>query len=382
MTDSSHSSSSARAREDRTRACQERLREADVDAVVLFPSRNLFYLTGFDEEPSERHLLLFVPSEGDPVFLVPDLYAEQVRRESWVSDVRTWSDGDDPVDAVEGVVSDLGLPDDARLLVDDLMWARFTLDLRRVLPDARFDLASDVLGRLRARKDETELDAMRRAADVADRAMGRVRRLGDDAVGMTEDELAAEIRDGLDVAGGEGVSFEPIVGSGPNGAMPHHTHGDREIAAGDPVVLDFGTFVDGYASDQTRTVVFAGDPPEEFEAVHDAVREAHEAGIEAVEPGVQADAVDRAVRSVIEDAGYGDEFIHRTGHGVGLSVHEQPYIAPRADDHLEPGMAFSVEPGVYLPDEFGVRIEDLVVVTDDGCERLNDTDRGWRADGV
>ena len=372
MTDSPH--------EDRTRACQDRLREAGVDAAVLFPSRNLFYLTGFDEDPSERHLLLFVPAEGDPVFLVPDIYAEQVRRETWVPEVRTWSDGDDPVTAMERTVSDLGLPADARVLVDDSMWARFTLDLRRVLPDARLDLASDVLGRLRARKDDAELDAMRRAADVADRTMELVRQLGDDAVGMTEDALASEIRDHLDAAGGEGVSFEPIVGSGPNGAIPHHTHGDRTIEEGDPVVLDFGAFVGGYASDQTRTVVFAGDPPEEFETVHDVVREAHEAGVDAVEPGAQAGVVDQAVRSVVDEAGYGDAFIHRTGHGVGLSVHEEPYVAPRSDTQLRPGMVFSVEPGVYLPDEFGVRIEDLVVVTADGCERLNDTDRGWRVE--
>ncbi len=372
MTDSPH--------EDRTRTCQDRLREAGVDAAVLFPSRNLFYLTGFDEEPSERHLLLFVPSEGDPAFLVPELYAEQVRGETWVSDVRTWSDGDDPVEAMRRTISDLDLSADARVLVDDSMWARFTLDLRRVLPDARLDLASDVLGRLRARKDDAELDAMRRSADVADRTMELVRELGDDAVGMTEDELAAEIRDHLATAGGEGVSFEPIVGSGPNGAMPHHTHGDRTVEEGDPVVLDFGTFVDGYASDQTRTVVFAGDPPEEFEAVHETVLEAYEAGIDAVEPNVQADAVDHAVRSVIEDAGYGDRFVHRTGHGVGLSVHEEPYVAHRSDAQLQPGTVFSVEPGVYLPDRFGVRIEDLVVVTSDGCERLNDTDRGWRVE--
>jgi Xaa-Pro aminopeptidase len=361
----------------RLRAARERLRDAGADAVVLFPSRNLRYLTGFDEEPGERHLFLFVPARGEAVFFVPDLYAEQVREETPIADVRRWADGEDPAEQLSGVVADLGLAD-GRLLVDDTMWARFTQDLRATCPEATFGLASEALAALRVRKDEAEVDALARAGSLADRVAGELRDLGADAVGRTEDDLAREIERRLADAGGEGLSFEPIVGSGPNGAMPHHAHGDREIEPGDPVVLDFGAFVDGYAGDQTRTVVFAGEPPAEFREVHRAVREAQEAGVAAVEPGVEAQAVDRAVREVIEEAGYGDRFVHRTGHGVGLEVHEEPYVVAGNDRELEAGMVFSVEPGVYLPGEFGVRIEDLVVVTEDGCERLNDSARGWR----
>ncbi|ELZ76412.1 Xaa-Pro aminopeptidase M24 family protein [Haloferax gibbonsii ATCC 33959] len=363
--------------ERRTRACQERLADADADAAVLFPSRNLLYLSGFDEEPAERHLLLFVPREGDPVFLVPDLYETQVRTESWVGDVRTWSDDDDPRDALADVVSNLDLAG-GRVLVDDTMWARFSQDLRTALPDADFGLASEVVAPLRARKDDAELDALRRAGAAVDRAVERVRDMGADAVGMTENELAAEIERLLADEGSEGIPFGPLVGSGPNGAMPHHSHGDRVIESGDPVVLDFGTVVDHYPSDQTRTVVFAGEPPAEFAEVHGVVQAARTAAVETVEPGVAAGDVDRAAREVIEEAGYGDRFIHRTGHGVGLDVHEAPYIVAGSDRELEVGNVFSVEPGIYLPDEFGVRIEDLVVVTDDGAELLNDTDRGWR----
>jgi Xaa-Pro aminopeptidase len=360
--------------ERRTRAAQDRLRAADAD-LVLFPSHNLFYLSGFDEHPGERHLLLFVPREGDPTFLVPALYGEQVRETSWVGDVRTWDDDDDPRAALAAVVEDLSLGD--RLLVDDTMHARFTQDLAAV-HDAETGLASEVLGPLRARKDEAELDALRRAGAAADEAVEAVRALGAEAVGWTETELARRVERELERAGGDGVSFEVIAGSGPNGAMPHHTHDDRVVEAGDPVVLDFGTRVDGYPSDQTRTVVFDGDPHEAFETVHDVVREAQEAAVDAVAPGVTCAAVDAAAREVIEEAGYGDRFVHRTGHGVGLDVHEEPYIVAGNDRELEPGMVFSVEPGVYLPGEFGVRIEDLVVVTDDGCERLNGTERGWR----
>jgi Xaa-Pro aminopeptidase len=362
---------------ERTRRCQQRLETVDADGVVLFPSTNLFYLSGFREEPGERHLFLFVPREGDPAFVVPELYGEQVTEESWVEDVRTWADGDDPLELVGRVADDLGLAG-GRLLVDDRMWALFTQGLQEALPDAEFGLASEVLAALRMRKDDAETDALREAGRVADEVCESVRALGEDAVGMTEAELADEIETRLSEKGGEELAFETIVGSGPNGAKPHHGHGDREIGADEPVVLDFGAFVDGYPGDQTRTVVFAGSPPEEFDRVHRAVTEAQQAAVEAVEPGVTAESVDRAARETIESYGYGEAFVHRTGHGVGLDVHEAPYIVEGNDLELEPGMVFSVEPGVYLPGEFGVRIEDLVVVTEEGCERLNDSPRTWQ----
>ena len=364
--------------ERRTRACQERLRASNADCVVLFPSTNLFYATGFHEEPQERHLFGFVPAEGDPVFLVPKLYESQVRSESWVESVRTWADGDDPVAAVESVVADLGLDGAGHVLVDDRMWALFTQDLRTAMPEATFGLASSVLDDLRLRKDASEIEALRRAAALADEVSVAVRGLGERVVGWTERELADEIESRLVDGGGDDLAFDVIVGSGPNGAMPHHGHGDREIRRGDPVVLDFGAYVDHYPGDQTRTVVFAGDPPEEFERVHEVVRKALAAGVDAVEPGVTAGSIDRTVRSVVEDAGYGDEFVHRTGHGVGLDVHEPPYIVDGNETELEPGMTFSVEPGIYLDGQFGVRIEDIVAVTADGCDRLNESPRGWR----
>jgi len=364
-----------------------RLRETGADGLVCFPSRNLQYLTGFAEEPSERHLFLVVSADDpaadeataavEPTLLVPTLYETQVREETTIGPVRTWADGDDPTAAVRALLGDLGLRE-GRLLVDDTMWATFTQDLRAAAPGAEWGLASEALADLRMRKDETELDAMRAAAEATDETVRDLRALGADAVGMTERDLADRIADRLAAHGGEGVSFETVVGAGPNGAKPHHGHGDRAIRAGEPVVIDFGTRVDGYPSDQTRTLVFDGDPPAEYERVHEAVRAAQAAAVEAVEPGVAAAAIDRVAREIIEDAGYGDAFVHRTGHGVGLDVHEEPYLVAGNDRELEPGMVFSVEPGIYLEGRFGCRIEDLVVVTEDGCERLNDTGRGWR----
>ncbi|MCL7417274.1 MAG: Xaa-Pro peptidase family protein [Halalkalicoccus sp.] len=355
--------------EGRTRTCQQALSPGE--CLVLFPGPNCQYLTGFRDEPMERHLLLFVPREGEPTFLAPTMYAEQLAETS-VADIRLWDDGEDPREGVREIVEGI---DPERLLVDDRLWARFTQDLRAVT-DAEFGLASEVLADLRLKKDEAEIDAIRRASALTDRVSEEIRAL--DAVGMTERDLAREIDSRLAEAGGDGPSFETIVAAGENGARPHHRHGDREIAAGDPVVLDFGTRIEGYPSDQTRTHVFGSEPPEGFAEVHDVVREAQQAAVETVEPGVPAEVVDRAAREVIEEAGYGERFTHRTGHGVGIEVHEPPYIVEENSRKLEAGMVFSVEPGIYLEGKFGVRIEDLVAVTETGCERLNDSSRGWR----
>ena len=351
--------------ERRTETVQAALGDIGADALVCVPGRTLQYLTGFEEPQRDRHLLFVVPRSGEPAAFLPSLSAAQFRTETWVREVDTWGDGDDPVAALSAFFDDRGVPAAPHLLVDDTMWATFLQDVRSVRPDATVGLASEVVADIRLRKDDAEIDALR-----------AVRALGADAVGLTEAELAGRIESFLTDAGGERLSFETIVGSGPNGAMPHHTHGDREIRAGEPVVLDFGTRIDGYPSDQTRTVVFDGDPDERVQEVHDVVRRAQAAAVDAVGPGVIAGAVDDAARSVIEAAGYGDAFIHRTGHGVGLDVHEPPDIAAGNELELRPGMIFSVEPGIYLEGDFGVRIEDLVVVSDAGCERLNHTSRG------
>ncbi|OIB58818.1 M24 family metallopeptidase [Natrialba sp. SSL1] len=360
---------------DRLDRARETLEQEGADALILFPSSNMGYLSGFQEEPMERHLFLFVTRE-ETLFLAPEMYDEQLAAESVVSTVRTWSDGDDPTVLLAAIGDELEITS-GRLLVDDTMWALFTQDLRETFPEATFGLASEVVDELRLRKDEVELEKLRSAAAISDRVSEAVRDLGEEAIGMTEAELAEEIEHRLTAAGGEGVSFETVVGSGPNGARPHHRHTDRQIERGDPVVLDFGTSVEGYPGDQTRTVVFAGEPPADFEDVHSAVLAAQQAALDAVEPGVEAQAIDRAAREVLENRGYGEEFVHRTGHGVGRDVHEPPYITEGNERVLEPGMVFSIEPGAYLEGEFGVRIEDLVVVTDDGCERLNRSPREW-----
>lgn len=362
--------------ENRLNRSQDALAEKSIDALALFPSPNLFYLTGFEEEPAERHLLAFV-TQNEFAIVAPTMYADQIQEETYIDNVDNWDDGEDPMAVVNDVFNRLGIAG-GEILLDDRMFALFSLDLQEALPDASFGLASDVLDDLRIRKDESELKSLREAGRISDEASEAIRSIGADAIGMTEAELSTKIRNELESRGGNGFAFEPIVGSGPKGAQPHYRHGDRKIQAGEPVILDFGTRYGGYPGDQTRTVVFDGEPPEEFKEIHAIVHDALDAAVDAVESGVTAGSIDDAARSVIEEAGYGDQFVHRTGHGLGLEVHEEPYIVEGNDTVLEPGMVHSIEPGIYLDGKYGARIEDIVVVTEDGCERLNHSPRTWK----
>lgn len=258
------------------------------------------------------------------------------------------------------------------MAVDNHMWAEKVLAFRAALPGAEQSLAGDVLRELRMRKSPAETEALRRAAGAIDRVH---RRIGEWLrAGRTEREVARDVADAVIEAGHTTVDFV-IVASGPNGASPHHEVSDRVIRAGDPVVVDIGgTTQEGYCSDSTRTYA-VGEPPAEFREMYEVLRRAQHAQTEAVRPGITAEELDAIGRDIIAAAGYGEHFIHRTGHGIGLETHEEPYIVAGSSRPLEPGMAFSVEPGIYLPDRFGARIEDIAVCTPEGGERLNQTSR-------
>ncbi len=354
-------------------ACRERLGAAGADALVAVPGPNARYLSGYAGAQSERACYLLVPVDGEAAFVAPELAARPLRE----TDVarHTYADGEDPGALLRRVARERGV-DSETVLVDPTMRARTVFALGEALPGVALDSGEDTLAALRVRKDDGELDALREAAAVADAVARDVRAM--DPSGRTERELARDIEGMLAERGGEGLPFEVIVAAGANAGDPHHHPDDTEIRAGDPVVLDFGTEIRGYPSDQTRTLVFGREPSEEFVDAFEAVRDAQAAAVDAVEPGVTAGEIDAAARSVLEARGYGDAFVHRTGHGVGLEIHEEPYIVAGSERTLEAGMVFSIEPGVYT-DSLGVRIEDLVAVTDDGCERLNDSPRGWRA---
>ena len=346
---------------------QKLLAESDYDLMVIFPSSNMLYLSGFSDEPGERMLFFLVPREGRPVFLAPELYEGQIKQESAFSDLRVWKDQDDPADLLRRTVAELA-PGCANMLVDDGMWALFLLMLREVLPEANFSLASQVMAAQRMKKSPDEIHCLEQAGAIADQAFEQA--IGLKIEGITELALAAIIEEAMKNRGADGIAFKTLVASGPNSALPHHRAGRRRIEQGDVVILDYGCRVQGYCSDITRTVV-CKEAAKEIRAVYEIVERAQERAVQAVRLGIAAQKLDRTAREEIEKAGYGERFIHRTGHGIGLDVHEAPYITEGNLLELQEGMAFSVEPGIYLPGQFGIRIEDIVAVTQRGAQRMN-----------
>ncbi|MDF3288822.1 M24 family metallopeptidase [Streptomyces silvisoli] len=344
---------------------------AGLDALLISPGPDLRYLTGYHALPLERLTCLVCPAQGEPVLVVPALEkaaAEASPVGGLGVEIIGWAETDDPY----ALVADRLPARTTRVAVDDHMWAEKVLAFRAALPDAEQSLAGVVLRELRMRKSPAEVAALRRAGAAIDRVH---RRIGEWLrPGRTEREVARDIADAIIEAGHATCDFV-IVAAGPNGASPHHEVSDRVIRAGDPVVVDIGgTTADGYCSDSTRTYA-VGEPDPDFRELYAVLRRAQQAQTEAVRPGLTARELDAIGRDIIEDAGYGEHFLHRTGHGIGLETHEEPYIVASSDRPLEPGMAFSIEPGIYLPGRFGARIEDIAVVTETGGERLNVTGR-------
>ena len=351
---------------DRLARARDAARAHEVDALLVTPGPDLRYLVGYDAIPLERLTCLVVPADGDPVIVVPGL-EKPAAVASPVGELGlellTWGETDDPYALVASLVPESGV-----LALDNHMWAEKVLRLRDALPHASQTLAGSVLRDLRIRKTADEVEALRRAGAAIDRVHAQVPQWL--RSGRTEREVGRDIADAIIAEGHATVDFV-IVGSGPNGASPHHELSDRVIEQGDPVVVDIGgTMPDGYCSDETRTYS-VGEPPEEFAAYYAVLLEAQEAACAFVRPGASCEAVDAAARSVIETAGYGDYFVHRTGHGIGLETHEEPYIVSGNTEELEPGMAFSIEPGIYLPGKHGARIEDILVCGETAGERVN-----------
>ncbi|MFD8259314.1 M24 family metallopeptidase [Streptomyces griseoluteus] len=341
---------------------------AGLGGLLVAPGPDLVWLTGYAPPVTERLTLLVLVPGRDPVLVVPALEAPDAERAAGAPALTLlkWTDGEDPHSLTAELLDPKG-----GVGVSDNAWALHLLALQRALPDLRCSALTDALPMLRAVKDAAELELLAAAGAAADAAFEEIRKLP--FAGRREDEVGRDLAGLLRRFGHSQVDFT-IVGSGPNGANPHHEVGERVIQRGDMVVLDFGGLKDGYGSDTTRTV-HVGEPTEEERRVHDVVRAAQEAGFRAVRPGATCQDVDRAARAVIEDAGYGPYFIHRTGHGIGVTTHEPPYMIEGEEQPLVPGMCFSVEPGIYLPGRFGVRIEDIVTVTDEGGRRLNNTTR-------
>jgi Xaa-Pro aminopeptidase len=345
---------------------------AGLAALLLTPGPDLRYLTGYEGRPSERLTCLALPVRGEPFLVVPRLEYRSVAASPAAGmgvEIVVWDETDDPY---QMIARRLGPAAAGQALgLADQMWAAMVLRFAAALPGASQRLASTVLRGLRLRKSAVEVAALREAGAAIDRVHEQVP--GWLRAGRTEREVAAGIGAAITAEGHARADFV-IVGSGPNAARPHHDPGGRVLAPGDAVVVDIGgTMPSGYCSDCTRTYVI-GSPPPEFAAYYQVLQQAQQSACDGVAPGVSAGSVDAAARGPISEAGYGEHFVHRTGHGIGLETHEDPYIVAGNAETLEPGMAFSVEPGIY-PGPHGARIEDIVVCTESGCERLNNVTR-------
>lgn len=344
---------------------QAAMQAAQVDLAAIGPTANMHYLLGFTPHADERLCLLLV-SAGEASLVVPALNADDVAARTELP-LHRWPDAEGPNRALTQALAGRSVD---KLAIDGAMRADFLLPLQALTTPQETGAVEPLLAPLRARKSAEEVERLARAAAQADRAM----QAAIDACwpGITEREVAWAAEQAFRQDGAEKVTFT-LVASGPNGAYPHHHTGSRPLQAGEPVIIDIGATLDGYQSDITRTI-FLGDPPPEFRQAYEAVLLANQQGRAAVKPDVPAQAIDQAARSRLEAAGYGDYFIHRTGHGLGLEVHEPPWIMAGNDQLLAEGMVFSVEPGVYLPDRFGIRIEDIVAVTTAGVRTLTGFD--------
>ena len=362
-------------RRDRVERVRRRMEELDVDVLLLSHGADLPWLTGYRAMPLERLTLLVLFRDDDAVLLVPELEAPRVPDDASLFRTRPWGETEDPLDLARDLLSPRR---GDTVALSDRAWVVTLLGLQERVPDARFVPASSVTGPLRAVKDEAEVRALRTAAKAADRVAEALQR-GDIAlVGRRERDVSDEISARLLAEGHHRVNFA-IVGSGSNAASPHHDASDRRIGRGEVVVCDFGGELAlpedgvGYCSDVTRTVC-TGEPSSEVAHCYEVLRTAQHAGVLAARAGVAAADVDRAAREVIASAGFGPQFIHRTGHGIGIEEHEDPYLVAGNRTPLEAGHAFSVEPGLYFAGRFGMRLEDIVVVGADGPEALNVVD--------
>ena len=352
---------------DRIDRARSRMNEAGIDVLLVSVGRDLPYLTGYEAMPLERLTMLVVPKEGDATLVVPRMEAPRVVERPSVFTLLRWNETDDPVSLVAGLV---GQP--ATAAIGDTMWARFLVDLLGYWPSTstHYLRSVEVMNALRMRKDAAEIAALADAGAAVDRIAADLQAGRIPLVGRTEADVSADLGRRILGEGHQRVIFA-IVAAGENAASPHHHASDRVINDGEILLCDFGGTMNGYCSDITRCV-FLGEPPSEVAEAYAVLHEAQRAAVLAGTVGTPCEEVDRVARKIITDAGYGEYFMHRTGHGIGMEEHEDPYMVEGNGLPLEPGHAFSVEPGIYLPNRWGMRLEDIVVATTDGPVAVND----------
>lgn len=348
------------------------MRQLDVDVALLSVGPELPYLTGYEAMPLERLTMLVLPLDESPTLLVPQLEAPRVVERPEVFSVRPWGETEDPIDLVAGLVGAA-----ENLAISDRTWARFVIDLQHAMPGRSWRRTDRVVGPVRAVKDSAEIEALQAAGAAADRVARQLQTGDIPLLGRTEAEVSADIGRRLIDEGHHKVNFA-IVAAGPNAASPHHEPGAHAIEAGEAVLCDFGGTMHGpggvgYCSDMTR-VVGVGSVPADLERAYASLLAAQRAAVASATVGATCESVDAVARHALTDDGWGEWFIHRTGHGIGIEEHEDPYIVVGNDEVLAPGHAFSVEPGVYVPGQWGIRLEDIVIASDAGPIACNEAD--------
>ncbi len=349
---------------DRLARVRAAMADQGVDTLLLSVGHDLPYLTGYLAMPLERLTMLVVPADGDATLVIPRLEAPRVAEQPGVFDLLPWNETDDPTALVAKLAAG-----SRTVAVGDQMWARFLVELLPQLPGAAYTRAVDVVGPLRMVKDQAEIDALAAAGAAVDRIAAELQAGRIPLVGRTEAEVSADLSARIVAEGHQKVNFA-IVAAGENAASPHHHAGSRVIREDEIVLCDFGGTMNGYCSDITRCV-FTGDVAADVAEAYEVLHAAQAASVASAVVGTPCEEIDQAARSVIEDAGFGEYFVHRTGHGIGLEEHEDPYIVAGNRRPLEAGHAFSVEPGIYVPGKWGMRLEDIVVAADSGPQPLN-----------
>ncbi len=345
------------------------MRDENIDYVFLSPGSNFYYLTGIDLFADERFRVMIIDNNGKIVLVIPKLDKAEVEKSNFLdqkenSKAKYWSDTENPQRILKSVISSQS----RKVAVEGKIEYKSFAKMKPLLKESEIILADEVMNRLRVTKEEKEISYLKKAAEIADRVGESIQDFI--AAGVSEKELSHEIEYRLKSYGDGKLAFSPVVAAGPNSSSPHNLPGDYKIKTGDAITPDFGCLYNNYCSDISRTY-FLEHVEQQKAEIYEIVREAQKRAIEKIQPGVEVEKVDLAARNFIEDKGYGDYFLHRTGHGVGLDYHEEPYVKKGNKRKLEPGMVFSVEPGIYLPEKFGVRIEDIVVVRENGAEVLN-----------
>ncbi|KON27071.1 hypothetical protein AC481_05835 [miscellaneous Crenarchaeota group archaeon SMTZ-80] len=349
------------------------MEKKSVDFLFLFPSANMYYLTGFWPQPEDRAIFSILSNKGDSFFIAPEMYEGQILKHTWIKDVKIWKTKVDFERVFDELVKEFKMHK-ANIAIEDRTWADFIIRIQNKIPNSKISLASNLIKDLRIRKTTEEIMFMKKAGTLAEEIIKKITENLD--IGISELEISGLIEYEARKKGSKRMAFDTITSFGQNSANPHNEPSEKKLRQGDIVMIDFGPRCNGYCSDITRTI-FKGKPTKKAESIFKIVAEAHDRAASAIKPGIKASELDKLARGAIRKYGLDKFFIHGTGHGLGLDIHEEPYIKKDSSIKLDEGMTFTIEPGIYLPNEFGIRIESSYLVIDDGYDSLTSNPRDF-----